>query len=184
MAALATAGLCATAVAACSSTGYDAAGTTHQTAAVAAALDAVRSGHCPAELPDKPASDVGTDSELLKPIVPDRMLLCGYVPEQTPIRTLVRGQAVVTDAALLRRLRSGIDQLKTFPSGPISCPDDTGGNLLEIYTDGHHVLELIETLTGCTSVSDGAHLRWAGPSDVGQTLVALLPAQFRRAIGH
>jgi hypothetical protein len=90
VAALATAGLCATAVAACSSTGHDADGTTHQTGAVAAALDAVRSGHCPAELPDKPASDVGTDSELLKPIVPDRMLLCGYVPEQTPIRTLVQ----------------------------------------------------------------------------------------------
>jgi len=184
LAAAAIAGLCATAAVGCSSTGYDATGTTHGTAAVAAALDAVRSGHCPAEVPDKPASDVGGNGELLKPIVPDRMLLCGYVLEQTPIRTLVRGQAVVTDAALLRRLRSGIDQLKPFPSGPMSCPDDTGGNLLEIYTDGHHVLELTETLTGCTSVSDGAYLRFAGPSDIGQTLVALLPAQFRHAIGH
>lgn len=180
--ALAAAG-CALAVAACASTGYDADGVATQSAPVAAALAAVRSGRCPAEPPAKPASDLGSNGQLLASIVPTSMLLCGYVPVYAPVRGMRRGQAVVTDPALLRRLRTEIDQLKPPPSGPRSCPADLGRELLQIYTDGTHVVELVEHLGGCGGISDGVHDRDLGTSDFSSALTALLPASLWNLAG-
>ncbi|MDI5972847.1 hypothetical protein POF50_026475 [Streptomyces sp. SL13] len=154
---------------------------THDRAAVAAALKAVRTSRCPASLPTRQARDVGGDS--LEPLVADRLLLCGYADVGIDHRTEhIRGRALVTDRGQLDRFRAALDKLGKPPGGAVSCSDDVGGFVLEIFTDGVHEVELTQSLTGCQEVSNGERDGRVGTSDVGTTVMALLPARFCQAL--
>jgi hypothetical protein len=87
-----------------------------------------------------------------------------------------------TDRRALSRFRTALDRLHNPPNGPVGCPADTGGEALEIFTDGAHVTELDESLTGCQSVTNGTRTGRIGTSNVGTTLMRRLPAGFRCAV--
>ncbi|MGW1864570.1 hypothetical protein ACWCPS_03290 [Streptomyces mauvecolor] len=152
----------------------DPAAEAHDRAALHAALEAVRTAHCPAAPPDVMINGGGS----LEPLVANRLLLCGYA--HGPAATT--GQALVTDKAVLDRLRTSLNKLGEAPIGPVNCPADTGAKVLEIFSDGRHVAELVEKLTGCQVVSDGNHDGRVGNSDVGTTVMGLLPTGFCRAV--
>lgn len=79
--------------------GTDPPTSTHDRAAVDAALRAVRSARCPATSPALETGDAGSS---LEPLVPNRLLLCGYSPrhiEGRPAGT-VTAHALVTDQAV------------------------------------------------------------------------------------
>lgn len=147
-------------------------------ASVAVALNEVRTGTCPAAPPEKTTSDVASHSQLLAALHPTRMLLCGYGTERRPMRV----SAVVTDPATLSRLRDTIDRLPPAPGGRMVCPDSYGGFVLAVFTDGRHVMEVIDNLTGCSVVSDGARDRSPYPPDVESQFLRLLPPAFATSL--
>ncbi|SHM24627.1 hypothetical protein [Actinacidiphila paucisporea] len=48
--------------------------------------------------------------------------------------------------------------------------------LLEFFIGGDKIVEPEGSMTGCQTVGDGDHQRWVGTSDVGTTVMGLLPA--------
>ncbi|GGU06668.1 hypothetical protein [Streptomyces violascens] len=146
----------------------------HDRAALHAALEAVRTAHCPATPPDVLINDGGG----LEPLVANRLLLCGYVHGSAA----TTAQALVTDKAVLNRLRTSLNKLGEPPIGRVNCPADTGAKVLEIFGDGRHVAELVGKLSGCQVVSNGNFDGWVGNSDAGTTVMGLLPTGFCRAV--
>jgi hypothetical protein len=156
---------------------------THDRAAVDAALRTVRIARCPAASPVLRASDVSGTGSSLEPLVPNRLLLCGYYGPFIDDRTeRVTAQALVTNQAALDRFRTSLNKLGGAPSGLISCPNDTEASVLEIFTDGIHEVELVQGMTGCQRVDNGNRLGWVGTSDVGYAVMGLLPATFCTAV--
>lgn len=57
-----------------------------------------------------------------------------------------------------------------------------GNPVLEVFTDGRHVLELEEDLSGCANISDGVRSRFSEDSDLGELIYRLLPQSFAKAM--
>lgn len=154
------------------------------TTAVAAAERAVHTGECPAELPPEGIRGVGGGGGSLVPFVPDHLMLCGYAlaDKPGPTQPLPPVRAVVTDPATLARLRASLNGLGAPPHGPVECPNDRGAAVLEFFTGGDRIVELEESMTGCQEVGDGKRERWVGTSDVGTTVMGLMPAGYCRTV--
>ncbi|WP_438289768.1 hypothetical protein [Streptomyces sp. HUAS TT7] len=146
-----------------------------------AALEAVRTTRCPVA---PPALKTGgaDDRGSLEPLAANRLLLCGYSTQDLNERGATPRQALVTDQAVLQRLRTSLNRLGEPPSGPVNCPADTGGKVLEIFSDGHHAIELVQKLTGCQEVGNGHRDGRVGNSDVGTIVMGLLPTGFCREV--
>lgn len=143
-------------------------------AAARAALQAVRSARCPAASPAHAAGDV-SGSGSLEPLVPKRLLLCGYSTVHLNGRPrTATAHALVTDTATLTRIRTSLNKLGPPPGGTVNCPNDTGSHVLEIFTDGAHEVELVQTMSGCEEVSDGSRVGWVGTSDLRAAVMELL----------
>jgi hypothetical protein len=143
--------------------------------AVSAALGSVVADHCPARQPARPASDVAGLERSLEPLKADRLLLCGYGGRTGTARPgALNGHALVTDPAVVERLRTGLDGLGPVPKGTYNCPDDTGATVLAVFTDGVHEVQLTDRTTGCSTVTNGVLTRWVGGSAVNATVRGLL----------
>jgi hypothetical protein len=99
--------------------------------------------------------------------------LCRYNALGTrPLRGLARS-ALLTSARTVQAIVSELEALPAFPRRPLSCPADDGAQIdaLLAYAGGNGVLVQID-LTGCTTVSNGSVVRWAGSTDAGRNLLA------------
>jgi hypothetical protein len=148
--------------------------------AVAAAKRAVHTGQCPAQAPPGEVRAGDGGGKGLVPFVPDRLLLCGYAPAHRPgsKQPPPPVRAMVTDPAVIARLRTTLNGLGPFPSGRLNCPNASGGTVLEFFMGGDRIIELEESMTGCQEVVSGGHERWVGTSDLGTTVMGLLPADY------
>ncbi|WP_037605799.1 hypothetical protein [Streptacidiphilus rugosus] len=156
--------------------------TTDRTA-VAAALTAVRTGHCPAQPPDLQATDVTGTGDTLEPLVSDRLLLCGYGrPPGAPNGRVLLASAALTDRTTIEGFRVALDGLGKPPGGNWSCPGATGAGVLEIFTDGRREVELDQDLSGCQEVTNGVRDGWVGTSDLASRVLRLMPRSFCAAI--
>ncbi|MFI6048946.1 hypothetical protein ACIBCO_02520 [Streptomyces violascens] len=146
-----------------------------------AALEAVRTTRCPDAPPAFKASD-GSDHGSLEPLAANRLLLCGYPPPNLNTRGMTSRQALVTDKSVLDRLRASLNRLGEPPSGPVNCPADKKAKVLEIFSDGHHAVELVAKLTGCQEVTNGHRDGWVGNSDANTIVMGLLSPGFCRGV--
>ncbi|MBR7832941.1 hypothetical protein KDL01_06690 [Actinospica durhamensis] len=153
---------------------------------VAAALKAVDTGTCPAKPPAREASDVTATADSLEPLAATRLLLCGYVETvkagkagKNVVSTSV-WSSLVTDPATLANLRGELNGLGGWGSGTSSCPPQSLGGALGIFTDdGKDVVELWDNVTGCAGVDNGLLDARVGTSDVNNEIIMkLLPAAF------
>ncbi|MEY9940029.1 hypothetical protein [Streptacidiphilus sp. MAP5-3] len=164
----------------------DAHSQTQDPTAVAAALTAVRTGHCPSQEPQEPqdqATDVTGTRDVLEPLAANRLLLCGYANlSSNGVRRIRVTSRVITDQATISGFRSALNALPTPSGGTYECPDDTGSAALEIFTDGSHEVELLQGMTGCQMVTNGFRDGWVGTSWAGLDLMKLMPPTFCTAV--
>ncbi|SEL21814.1 hypothetical protein [Streptacidiphilus jiangxiensis] len=150
--------------------------------AVAGLLRDVRTGNCPAQPPQLPASDAGGLLERTEPLVADRLLLCGYPPLQDVERTPgvhSPDVAVVAGPANVEGMRNALNRLPgpQGAGGPSGCPADDGSAVLAVFSDGRQVVPVLIGLTGCRTVTNGIRDAGATQELITRTLL-LMPRAF------
>lgn len=152
-----------------------AAGAKRSPAAAAVLRSAVMDG-CPATLPAHLSSDVSGTARTLEPLRADRLALCGYggSPRGTAHPLSLSRHALVDDRSTVDGLRAEFNSLGPVPKVRFSCPFDSGAKVVAIFTDGSHEVQLRDSVTGCSTVTNGDLTRWVGSSKVNTTIRGLL----------
>lgn len=144
---------------------------------------------CPQHQPQTLQSTTSAIDDSLVPIPASAVLLCGYggrIPGTGETSNRLAAQQLVTDRATVTTLRSELNALGAPPSGSFSCPAETGGAVLEIFTgtgtdtdtDTGQSVEVVQDLTGCQTATNGPSTGWVGTSPVGTLVLGLMPARF------
>ncbi|MFC1418496.1 hypothetical protein [Streptacidiphilus cavernicola] len=137
---------------------------------------------CPAGMPKTlVTNEPGADHSLV-PQSADRLRLCAYRPtdaDPAPVRLAV--QVLVTDPAVVERLRSALDRAEPPPSGTYNCPAVRGYAVLEVFSDTARtrMVEVDQQLDGCRPATNGRYEAWSGPAAPAEVVTSLLPAAYR-----
>jgi hypothetical protein len=176
-----------TVVSGCASQKVNAQTETVSTASAAAAASAAQTSTCPAAIPKTLSSNVSGLNTQLEPVDATKVLLCVYPSRLNVVAssgssdtssasaTPAAPTAVtLTDSGVISSLRGGLNALAAPPTTPVNCPNDTGGAVLGIFTNGTQETEVLMTTSGCPEASNGQKTGWVGASDFGSILSAVL----------
>lgn len=155
--------------------------------ASAAAVDA-QTDTCPGTAPQNLSSNVGGLAEQLEPLAATRVLLCVYPAADTaasgsdspddsdsPAASPKAPTAIVlSKPEQISTLQKALNALTPPPTQPVSCPMDTGGSILGIFTAGSQETEVLMQTSGCPLVGNGQKTGWVGQTDFLGVLTSLL----------
>lgn len=161
---------------------------TVSTAGAAAVVVAAQASNCPSAAPKALTSNVAGLGAKLQPVDATRVLLCVYAEPGTavsvqpgdseesaaPASSGTPSSATITDATTIGTLSDALNALTPPPTRPVNCPNDTGSEVLGIFTNGQQEVEVLITTSGCPEASNGQKTGWVGASDFGGILAAVL----------
>jgi hypothetical protein len=156
---------------------------TVSTVGASAAAAAANSATCPSTSPQSLTSNVSGLSTELEPLAATKVLLCVYPPQTTLPSSGSDSSAsspasptavTITQSLVISSLQNGLNALTAPPTRPISCPNDTGGVVLGIFTDGQQETEVLMHTTGCPTATNGEKIGWVGSSDFISILSGVL----------
>jgi hypothetical protein len=153
------------------------------TASAASAVAQAQGASCPGTVPKTLASNVAGLSTKLQPLDATKVLLCVYLGRTAEVSSASPTPAAaasasthltLTDAAVISSLSDALNALGVPPTRPMSCPNDTGGSVLAIFTAGQQEVEVLITTSGCQQATNGQKTGWVGASNFAQVLAAAL----------
>lgn len=186
---LAALALGATALSGCASQRLQNSPATVSTEGASAAAVAAQSSTCPSTAPQDLSSNVSGLAEQLEPLAATRVLLCVYPAtdssasggadgSQSPDGSAAGPKAptsiVLSKPDQISTLQKALNALTPPPTQPVSCPMDSGGSILGIFTAGSQETEVLMQTSGCPLVGNGQKTGWVGQTDFLGVLSSLL----------
>jgi hypothetical protein len=180
---LAALALGASAVAGCSSQRLQSSTATVSTAGASAAAAAAQDTTCPGTAPQTLSSNVDGLAEQLVPLTATKVLLCLYPAADPSASDSAAGAsaspkaptAIVLDkSAQITTLTNALNALTPPPTAKVSCPMDSGTDVLGIFTAGTQETEVLMQTSGCPLVGNGQKTGWVGQTDFLSILSSVL----------
>ncbi|WP_034269885.1 hypothetical protein [Actinospica robiniae] len=192
---LAALALGASAVSGCAAQRLQSSSATVSTAGASAAADDAQSSTCPGTAPQNLSSNVSGLADQLEPLAATRVLLCVYPAAASPASDdsgspggleSPGGSAspaasphaptaiVLSKSDQIGTLQKALNALTPPPTQPVSCPMDSGGSILGIFTAGSQETEVLMQLSGCPLVGNGQKTGWVGQTDFISVLSSML----------
>ncbi|MCL2552609.1 MAG: hypothetical protein FWE75_10770 [Actinomycetia bacterium] len=155
-------------------------------AAVASVFRVADSGRCPTWRSSFDLTgNVPGRTRHMVPFPATRLLLCGYHHGQDGMAP-EPATALVTDRAAIQRLTKALDAVRKPKPGTYHCGEDTGAEVLEIFTGSHAheraEAEVLQSLSGCPGADNGYRDGWVGESGAGTAVMELLPRAYQAMV--